>query len=165
VTQRREGLDLDATLYIVRDNLGKADAYITAVEELIEQPEGSDGDEDDDGGDEPGRRRNHVAHLIESAKLAVRAAICASIELDKHWKRCGVDLPPDAEAVLCDPHRLEAAARRGAAGGPGESGAQAAGRHEPLGRPSRAASEDRGARVIEVEVEHKQRGLVRLGAR
>jgi hypothetical protein len=61
----------------MRDHLGKADAYISAVEELIEQAV-LDGDDDDD----VTRRRNHVAHLIESTKLAVRAAICLGDELD-----------------------------------------------------------------------------------
>jgi hypothetical protein len=62
---------------VLRDHLGKADAYISAVEELIEQAV-LDGDDDDD----VTRRRNHVAHLIESTKLAVRAAIYLGDELD-----------------------------------------------------------------------------------
>ena len=72
--------DLDNLIYLLRDNLGKADAYITAVEELIERPEGAGRDEDVD---EPSRRRNHVAHLIESAKLAVRATIYTTEEIDR----------------------------------------------------------------------------------
>jgi hypothetical protein len=74
-------------LYVLRDNLGKADAFITSVEDLIERPGvvGGDGGGDDDGDeDNLGRLRNHVAHLVESAKLAVRAAIYAGIEIDKH---------------------------------------------------------------------------------
>jgi hypothetical protein len=65
---------------MLRDQLGKADAYISAVEELIEQPVVDLGDDED--ADEVSRRRNHVAHLIESTKLAVRAAICVGDELD-----------------------------------------------------------------------------------
>jgi len=65
---------------MLRDHLGKADAYICDVEELIEQPLVDLGDDDD--ADEVSRRRNHVAHLIESTKLAVRAAICVGDELD-----------------------------------------------------------------------------------
>jgi hypothetical protein len=72
--------DLDNLIYLLRDSLGKADACITAAEELIERPEGSGGDEDVD---EPSRRRNHVAHLIESAKLAVRAAAYTTEEIDR----------------------------------------------------------------------------------
>jgi hypothetical protein len=37
VTHRRDDLDLGDTLYLVRDNLGKADAFITAMEALIEE--------------------------------------------------------------------------------------------------------------------------------
>ena len=73
----RPDSDRDHTIGVLRDHLGKADAYISAVEELIEQPV-LDGDDDDN----VTRRRNHVAHLIESTKLAVRAAICLGDELD-----------------------------------------------------------------------------------
>ena len=81
VTRLRD--DLDGTLDVMRDNLGRADAFITAAEDLIERP--WEGSEDDDS---LGRHRNHVAHLVESAKLAVRAAIYAgdhvAAALDKH---------------------------------------------------------------------------------
>ena len=76
----RPDFDRDHVIGVLRDHLGKADAYISAVEELIEQPV-LDGDDDYDAGDVT-RRRNHVAHLIESTKLAVRAAICLGDELD-----------------------------------------------------------------------------------
>jgi hypothetical protein len=88
VTRRRLGpgdrFDRDGTLYVLRDNIARADALITAAEHLIEEyPWGTRDDEDEDeSGDSISRHRNHVAHLIESAKLAVRAAIYASIELD-----------------------------------------------------------------------------------
>jgi hypothetical protein len=79
--------DRDRTLYVLRDNIARADAMITAAERLIEEPPGGrdeDEDEDEDeGGDSASRRRNHLAHLIESAKLAVRAAIYAGDELDR----------------------------------------------------------------------------------
>ena len=75
----RPDFDRDHMIGVLRDHLGKADAYISAVEELIEQPV-LDGDDDDD--DDVTRRRNHVAHLIESTKMAVRAAICLGDELD-----------------------------------------------------------------------------------
>jgi hypothetical protein len=76
----RPDFDRDHMIGVLRDHLGKADAYISAVEELIEQPIVDLGDDDD--ADEVSRRRNHVAHLIESTKLAVRAAICVGDELD-----------------------------------------------------------------------------------
>jgi hypothetical protein len=92
VTRRRLGpgdrFDHDGTLYVLRDNIARADAMITAAERLIEEPPGGirddEGDEDDEdeSGDSISRRRNHLAHLIESAKLAVRAAIYAGTELD-----------------------------------------------------------------------------------
>ena len=76
--------DLNDTLYVLRDNLGKADAFITAAEELIEQCWGETEDEGGDGDDSILRRRNHVAQLIESAKLAVRAAAYTGKESDKY---------------------------------------------------------------------------------
>jgi hypothetical protein len=76
--------DRDRTLHVLRDNIARADAMITAAERLIEEPPGDIRDEDEDeDGDSISRRRNHLAHLIESAKLAVRAAIYAGIELDR----------------------------------------------------------------------------------
>jgi len=68
--------DLDGTLDVLRDNLGKADAFITVAENLIEQCWDGSGDEGDDD-NSVSRRRNRVAHLVESAKLAVRAAAYA----------------------------------------------------------------------------------------
>ena len=72
--------DLDNMVNALRDNLGKADAFITVVEDLIEQCWDGSGDEGDDD-DSVTRRRNQVAHLVESAKLAVRAAANAGEEL------------------------------------------------------------------------------------
>ena len=90
MTRRREltisapCADADGLLHVLRDNLGKADAFITAAEELIGQPGGGiEGGEDDDDADLR-RRRNHLAHLIESAKIAVRAAAYGGEELAKH---------------------------------------------------------------------------------
>lgn len=76
-------VDLDETVHVIRDNLGRADAMITAAEDLIERSWDGDTDEDEDG-DNLARRRNHVAHLIETARLAVRGAIYAGNELDLH---------------------------------------------------------------------------------
>jgi hypothetical protein len=77
--------DRDGMLHVLRDNIARADAMITAAERLIEESPGGirddEGDEDESG-DSISRRRNHLAHLIESAKLAVRAAIYSGIELD-----------------------------------------------------------------------------------
>lgn len=72
-------------LHVLRDNLGKADAFITAAEELIGRPGGGIASEhvDDDEADLR-RRRNHLAHLLDSAKMAVRAAGYGAEELGKH---------------------------------------------------------------------------------
>lgn len=88
----RFDLDRDHTLCVLRDNIARADAMITAAEHLIEETpwdiRGNEGDDDEDDEDESGdsisRRKNHLEHLIESAKLAVRAAIYAGDELDRH---------------------------------------------------------------------------------
>ena len=68
--------DLDNMFYVLRDNLGRADAFITVAEDLIEQCWDSRGDEGDYDNSIT-RRRNQVAQLVESAKLAVRAAAYA----------------------------------------------------------------------------------------
>jgi hypothetical protein len=72
--------DVDDLLDVLRDNLGKADAFITTAEELIERPRSIGGDKD--GDDDLQRRRNHIEYLIEAAKLAVRAATYTSVEIE-----------------------------------------------------------------------------------
>jgi hypothetical protein len=86
VTRRRQlsaaagCASVDDLLDLLRDNLGKADAFITTAEELIERPQsiGSGKDSDDD----LRRRRTHIEHLIAAAKLAVRAAAYTSREIE-----------------------------------------------------------------------------------
>ena len=94
MTRRRQlppaasGADADGLLCVLRDNLGKADAFITTAEDLIERSWGGDGGDDlDDDDDSVSRRRNHVAHLVESAKLAVRAAAYTGQELEQRDQR------------------------------------------------------------------------------
>jgi hypothetical protein len=79
--------DFGWALHVLRDNLAKADAYITAAEPLIEQSWGDSGDEGDDGGDSVLRCRLHAEHLVESAKLAVRAAASTGQGLEALAKR------------------------------------------------------------------------------
>jgi hypothetical protein len=71
-------VDFDHLLDVLRDNLRRADAFVTTAEELIERSWGDEGDnsEDEDGGVQ--RRRMRVEYLIEAGKLAVRAANYAS---------------------------------------------------------------------------------------
>jgi len=71
---------LDDLFGLLRDNLGKADAFITSAEYQLEQA--PSGDEEEDG-----RRRQHVEHLVESAKYAVRAAGYTTEEIDKQRGR------------------------------------------------------------------------------
>jgi hypothetical protein len=67
---------LDDLFGLLRDNLGKADAFITSAEYQLEQAPSDDEDEDS-------RRRMHVEHLVESAKYAVRAAAYTTEEIDR----------------------------------------------------------------------------------
>ena len=80
---RGNHLDIDDTLYVVTDNLRKADAFVTAAERLIGQPAGGTQSMDENGeceedsygyDDDADRFRNNLGHLIESAKLAIREA-------------------------------------------------------------------------------------------
>jgi hypothetical protein len=84
--------DVDHLIHVLRDNLRRADAFITTAEEKLEQ---SWSDEiDDDSEDEDGgilRHRMRVEYLIEAGKHAVRAAGYTSdqlaAELDLHRGR------------------------------------------------------------------------------
>jgi hypothetical protein len=69
--------DLDNLVHLLRDNLGKADAFISSAEHQLEQA--PSGDEDDDR-----RRQLHIEHLVESGKLAVRAAVYTAEQIDRH---------------------------------------------------------------------------------
>lgn len=66
-------IDVDHLLDVLRDNLRRADAFVSTAEELVEQFWGDEIDEDEDGG--AGRRRMRVEYLIEAGRLAVRAAL------------------------------------------------------------------------------------------
>jgi hypothetical protein len=79
--------DVDDLFCVLRDNLGKADAYISTAEELVERVWERGGAEADDGVSSVMRRRNHVEHLIESAKLAVRAAAYTGEQLEERARR------------------------------------------------------------------------------
>jgi hypothetical protein len=72
--------DFNGTLYVLRDNLGRADTMITAADELIVQLWSDSGQEIDD----IGCRRGHVSFLMESASFAILTAIHAGIEIDLH---------------------------------------------------------------------------------
>jgi hypothetical protein len=84
VTRRQLGLpdpsvDLDDRFCLWRDNLGRSDAFVTSAEYVINGRGSATGDE---GGGDFLRRRDHIAYLIESAELAVRAAVaCRSSDV------------------------------------------------------------------------------------
>jgi hypothetical protein len=78
--------DLDDLVHLLRDNLGKADAFITVAERLVEESWSNDEDDqadEDETGDSALRRRSRAEHLIEAGKLAVRAAAYTTEEIDR----------------------------------------------------------------------------------
>jgi hypothetical protein len=76
--------EINDLIYLLRDNLGKADAFITAAEREIEESWRTDEDPaaEDDTGDSVLRRRSRIEHLVEAGKLAVRAAAYTTEEID-----------------------------------------------------------------------------------
>ena len=75
--------DYDGVLAVLRDNVGRADAMIVTADELIVQLWSGGGTSIDS----LTRRRNHVSYLLETARIAVRAAMKAGDELDLHRGR------------------------------------------------------------------------------
>jgi hypothetical protein len=72
--------DVEWLFCALHDHLGKADAFITTAEDQMERPRS--GDEA-----EGLRRRSHVEHLVESTKLAVRAAGHTSRQIEDRVRR------------------------------------------------------------------------------
>jgi hypothetical protein len=72
--------DVECLFCALHDHLGKADAFITTAEDQMEQPRSGDEAEDL-------RRRSHVEHLVESAKLEVRAAGHTSRQIEDRVRR------------------------------------------------------------------------------
>jgi hypothetical protein len=72
--------DIDDLFGLLRDNFGKADAFMTSAEYQMEQA--PSGDEDEDL-----RRRSHVEHLVEAGELAVRSAAYTTGELEDRVRR------------------------------------------------------------------------------
>lgn len=67
--------DLDGLFCVLKDNLGKAHAFISSAEYQMEQaPSGSE--------EEYLRRRSDVEHLVEAGKFAVRAAASTTEEIE-----------------------------------------------------------------------------------
>ena len=81
--------NLNDLIYLLRDNLGKAEAFITAAEREIEESWRTveDPAAEDDTGDSALRRRSRIEHLVEAGKMAVRAAAYTTEEIDRRRQR------------------------------------------------------------------------------
>jgi hypothetical protein len=75
--------ELDHLMYALRDNLRRADAFITTAEGQIEEPR-RDNDRDEDESEEDGklRHRMRIEYLVEGGKLAVRGALYTAQQLE-----------------------------------------------------------------------------------
>jgi hypothetical protein len=67
---------LDDLYDLLKDNLGKAHAFIKSAEHQMEQAPSGDDEEDQ-------LRQSDCEHLVEAGKLAVRAAIYTVAEIDR----------------------------------------------------------------------------------
>jgi hypothetical protein len=90
-TARHDRDEIDELISLMRDNLGKADAFITAAEREIQEAWSSGEDEpaaaEDATRDSVLRRRSRIEHLVEAGKLAVRAAAHTTEEIDNRRRR------------------------------------------------------------------------------
>lgn len=79
---------LYALVCVLRDELRRADSYVTSAEKELMESWGGEGDDDEDGDDSVQRRRCRVEDLVEAGKLAVREAQYTSDQifarLDSH---------------------------------------------------------------------------------
>ena len=82
--------ELDGLMYTLRDDLRRADAFITTAERQIEE---NWHDEDDDEGDVEEefdtvlRHRMRIEYLVEAGKHAVRAALYTTEQIDAEIAR------------------------------------------------------------------------------
>jgi hypothetical protein len=70
-----DNFTLDDLLGLLKDNLGKAHAFISSAEYQMEQAPSGDDEEDL-------RRQSDVEHLVEAGKFAVRAASYTTEEIE-----------------------------------------------------------------------------------
>jgi hypothetical protein len=73
--------ELDHLTYTLRDNLRRADAFITTAERQIEE-NWHDDDEEDSEEDRKMRHRMRIEYLVEAGKYAVRAALYTTEQID-----------------------------------------------------------------------------------
>jgi hypothetical protein len=74
--------ELDHLTYTLRDNLRRADAFITTAERQIEENWHDDNDEEDSDEDRKMRHRMRIEYLVEGGKYAVRAALYTTEQID-----------------------------------------------------------------------------------
>jgi hypothetical protein len=84
--------ELDGLMYTLRDNLRRADAFISTAERQIEE-NWHDDDESDDESDVEAefdtvlRHRMRIEYLVEAGKNAVRAALFTTEQIDAEIAR------------------------------------------------------------------------------
>jgi predicted nucleic acid-binding Zn ribbon protein len=75
--------ELDHLTYTLRDNLRRADAFISTAERQIEDNwHDDDSDEEDSEEDRKMRHRMRIEYLVEGGKYAVRAALYTVEQID-----------------------------------------------------------------------------------
>jgi hypothetical protein len=75
--------ELDHLTYALRDDLRRADAFISTAERQIEDNwHDDDGDEEDSEDDRKMRHRMRIEYLVEAGKLAVRGALYTVHQID-----------------------------------------------------------------------------------
>ena len=76
--------ELDHLMYALRDNLRRADAFITTAEGQIEEPRRHEDDRDEDESEDESklRHRMRIEYLVEGGKLAVRGALYTVQQLE-----------------------------------------------------------------------------------
>ena len=75
--------ELDHLMYALRDDLRRADAFITTAERQIEEPQRDD-DRDENESEEDGKHRHRmrIEYLVEAGKYAVRKALYTVHQID-----------------------------------------------------------------------------------
>ena len=74
--------ELDHLTYTLRDNLRRADAFITTAERQIEENWHDDDEDDLEEEDRKMRHRMRIDYLVEAGKYAVRAALYTTQQID-----------------------------------------------------------------------------------
>jgi hypothetical protein len=78
---------LAGLMYALRDDLRRADAFITTAERQIEENWHDDDEDDLEEEDRKMRHRMRVEYLVEAGKYAVRGALYAAQQIDAEITR------------------------------------------------------------------------------